>query len=185
MVELVEPHARFHRSFLDAADEYLAAGEESYAGILVWPADAHFAGVRFTREGLESPAEFQRLVDLRLADALPQSPRPSGWVPCTHRWLADGDRYVGAVSLRHSIDHPLLQLGGHIGYSVRPSARRRGHATDALRQTVALAARMGLERVLVTCDVDNVASARTIEAGGGVFTDTLSGKRRYWVATTG
>ncbi len=184
MVELAAPHARFHRSFLRAADEFIAAGEPAHAGILVWPADEHFPGVRFTREGLESLDEFQRLVDLRLAEALPECPRPTGWVPCTHLWMADGDEYLGAVSLRHSLDHPVLRRGGHIGYSVRPSARRRGHATDALRQTVALAGRLGLDRVLVTCDLDNVASARAIEAGGGVFADTLEGKRRYWIATT-
>ena len=184
MVELAPPHLRFHRSFLDAVDEFLARGEERYSGVLVWPADESFPGVALTREGLEEPAEFQRLVDLHLADAEPDSPRPRGWVPCTYLWMAEGDTFLGSISLRHSLDNPMLaEVGGHIGYSVRPSARGRGLAADALGQVVALAADRGLDRVLVTCDFDNLASARTIERSGGVYEGDLKGKRRYWIIT--
>lgn len=184
MVDLAQPHLRFHRSYLAASDEFAERGETQHGGILVWPAGEHFPGLAFTREGLEDPAEFQRLVDSRVADALPDSPRPTGWVPCTHLWMADGDEFVGTIALWHSIDHPLLaEVGGHVGYSVRPSARRRGHASDALRQVVALAGERGIDRVLVTCDLDNLASARTIESNGGVYETSRSGKRRYWIAT--
>ena len=94
------------------------------------------------------------------------------------------DEYVGSISLRHHIDHPLLaSVGGHVGYGVRPTARRRGFASDALRQVIPLAAARGIDRLLVTCDLDNVASARTIEANGGRFEGELSGKRRYWIDT--
>ena len=120
----------------------------------------------------------------RLGDEDPDSPRPTGWVPCTYLWMVDGDEYLGAISLRHSLDNPFLaELGGHIGYSVRPSARRRGHAVDALRQAVELAGARGIDRVLVTCDEDNVASARTIESAGGRHEDTRQGRRRYWIVT--
>jgi predicted acetyltransferase len=184
MVALAQPHLRFHRSYLTASDEFAARGEQQHGGILVWPADDQFPGVEFSREGLEDQAEFRCFVDNRIRDALPDSPRPTGWVPCTYLWMADGDEFLGSIALRHSIDNPLLaEVGGHIGYSVRPSARRRGHATDALRQVVALAGQMGLDRVLVTCDLDNVASARTIESGRGVYESSRSGKRRYWIAT--
>ena len=184
MTELATPHVRFHSSFLTAVDEFLDAGEEAYSGVLVWPADEHFPGITFTREGLEDPAEFARLVRLKVGDAEPDSPRPTGWVPATHLWMADGDEYLGQISLRHSLDNPFLaELGGHIGYAVRPGARRRGHATDALRAVLPVAARRGLDRVLVTCDLGNTASARTIEACGGVLEDERSGKRRYWVTT--
>jgi predicted acetyltransferase len=98
--------------------------------------------------------------------------------------MADGDEYLGHISLRHSLDNPFLaEAGGHIGYAVRPGARRRGHASAALRQVVEVAGRRGIERVLVTCDLDNTASARTIESCGGVLEDERSGKRRYWVST--
>lgn len=189
MVLLATPHVRFHRSFLEAADEFRAAGEHQYAGILDWPAEGDFPGLRFTREGLEDPDEFRRLVDNRTGDERPGSPRPPGWTTATHWWLEDPDepdRYVGGISLRHTIIHPLLaSVGGHVGYSVRPSARRRRFASDALRQVVPLAARRGIARLLVTCDVDNTASAGVIESCGGVLEGELRGKRRYWIDTAG
>jgi predicted acetyltransferase len=187
MVLLATPHVRFHRSFLAAADEFDAAGESAHDGIVNWPAEGDFPGVVFTREALEDPAEFERLVANRVGDADEASPRPPGWTTATYWWMEDPERpdeYVGSISLRHHIDHPLLStVGGHVGYGVRPSARRRGFASDALRQVVPLAAVRGIERLLVTCDLDNVASARTIEANGGHFEGELGGKRRYWIDT--
>ena len=187
MVLLAVPHLRFHHSFLAAADEFRANGESAHDGVLNWPAEGDFPGVVFTREGLEDPAEFARLVANRVGDAEPTSVRPPRWTTATYWWLEDpdlADEFVGSISLRHHIDHPLLAtVGGHVGYSVRPSARRRGYASDALRQVVPRAAARGIPRLLVTCDLDNVASARTIEANGGEFEGELRGKRRYWIAT--
>lgn len=184
MVELVVPQVRFHRSYLEAVDEFHALGEDQHSGLLSLPADDGFEGIRFTRASLEDPRDFRRLVAYLVDDALPDSPRPHGWVPCTRRWIARGEEYLGTVNLRHSLDHPTLRdEGGHIGYAVRPSARRQGFATDALRQMVGVAGSMGIPRVLVTCDLDNIASARTIEAGGGVYEGDRNGKRRYWIET--
>ncbi len=106
---------------------------------------------------------------------------PAGRVANTHFWIADGDDLVGFLHLRHELNDWLLQEGGHIGYSVRPARRRQGHATRALALGVRRAGELGIERVLVTCDTDNAASARTIEAGGGVFEDDRLDKRRYWI----
>jgi predicted acetyltransferase len=72
-------------------------------------------------------------------------------------------------------------VGGHIGYSVRPGARRRGVATAALAQGLEIAAALGIDPVLVTCDTDNTASRRTIEGAGGSLEDIRDGKRRYWI----
>jgi predicted acetyltransferase len=104
-------------------------------------------------------------------------------VPCTERWLAVHGEYAGRITLRHWLTEPLLTWGGHIGYSVRPSARRRGHASRALALMLPIAAHLGIERVLVTCDTDNEPSRRTIERNGGVYEDTRVGKLRYWVPT--
>ncbi|KQU69225.1 GNAT family N-acetyltransferase [Phycicoccus sp. Root101] len=187
MVPLATPHVRFHRSFLEAADEFRAAGEATYDGIVNWPAEGDFPGVVFTREALDDPAEFERLVANRVGDADEASLRPPGWSTATYWWMEDPERpdeYVGSISLRHRIDHPLLaSIGGHIGYGVRPGARRRGFASDALRQVIPIAATRGIDRLLVTCDLDNTASARTIEANGGRFEREQSGKRRYWIET--
>ena len=109
-------------------------------------------------------------------------------MPCTFWWIeddADPDTYLGSISLRHALTPFLLEVGGHIGYSVRPSARRRGVATEALRQVLPHAAALGIARALVTCDVDNVGSTRVIEANGGVLEDVRGDKKRYWVPTAG
>ena len=74
-------------------------------------------------------------------------------------------------------------MGGHIGYDVRPSARRRGHATEMLRQALAIAHGMGIDPALITCDVDNVGSRTVIERNGGVLEDERAGKLRFWVPT--
>jgi predicted acetyltransferase len=77
----------------------------------------------------------------------------------------------------------LLDYGGHIGYVVRPSVRRQGHATAMLAAALPVAASLGIDPVLVTCDHDNLGSRRVIEANGGVFEDQRDEKLRYWLPT--
>ena len=98
---------------------------------------------------------------------------------------AGDGRIVGMIDLRHTLNDFLAEYGGHIGYSVRPEERRKGYAKEMLRLVMQEARKRGIPRVLVTCDDDNLASARTIEANGGVFerNATLDGEtlRRYWI----
>ena len=77
----------------------------------------------------------------------------------------------------------LHELGGHIGYVVRPSARRKGYATQMLTESLPFAAQLGIDPALVTCDVDNHASRKVIEAAGGELEDERHGKLRFWVPT--
>lgn len=92
---------------------------------------------------------------------------------------------VGMIDMRHRLNDFLAEYGGHIGYSVRPDERRKGYAKRMLELALEEARGRGISRVLITCDDDNVASARTIEANGGVFerTANLDGEvlRRYWI----
>lgn len=80
------------------------------------------------------------------------------------------NKLVGMIDLRHHIDNPVLALfGGHIGYSVRPSERRKGYAKEMLRQCLEKARERGLYWVMISCNNHNPGSERTILANGGVF----------------
>ena len=114
---------------------------------------------------------------------------PEGWVPATFMVADVSGRIVGRLSVRHRLNDHLATVGGHVGYAVRPADRRRGHATEMLRQGVMLLRDLGVQRVLVTCSDDNAGSAATIQGCGGVFEGTVPGepgkpaKRRYWIQT--
>lgn len=181
MLELATPHPRFHRSYLAAADEFVAAGEELYANIPSLRPGGFLPELRYTREELEDPEAFARLAHWIASQKEPKARRPHGMVPWTELWMAVDGEYVGRISVRHELTELLLTWGGHVGYSVRPSARRRGYASRALAMMLPVAAGLGIDPVLVTCDTDNEASRRTIERNGGVYEDTREGKLRYWV----
>jgi predicted acetyltransferase len=106
-----------------------------------------------------------------------------GYVPGTTLWWADGDEYLGRLTIRHRLTPSLLQVGGHIGYDVRTSARRRGHATAMLAAALPVAHGMGIDPVLINCNEDNVGSRKVIEGNGGVLEDMREGKLRFWVPT--
>ncbi|MEU6066126.1 GNAT family N-acetyltransferase [Streptomyces sp. NPDC047082] len=179
MPKLTVPHVRFRTSFVAAMKEFEAEGR----GL---PEDESGIGyeIREWRERWPAPAEFARYVARLIGDADESRPpsRP-GWVHCTTLWYAEGDEYLGRIAVRHRLTPYLLELGGHIGYDVRASARRRGHATAMLREALPYARGLGLDRVLVTCDVTNTGSRRVIEAGGGEFEDRRGEKLRYWIRT--
>ena len=92
---------------------------------------------------------------------------------------------VGMIDIRHRLNDPLLLRWGHIGYSVRPSPRRTRYATAMLAQALDLCRERGMERVLVTCDRKNTASARVIQRNGGKLENEVQdGPRmtqRYWI----
>lgn len=111
---------------------------------------------------------------------------PAGFVPASFLVAdVDGD-IVGRVSIRHELNDYLAAFGGHVGYAVGKAYRRRGYATEILRQAIDMLRLMGVDRVLVTCADDNVGSFKTIEACGGKLQDKVEGDgdtltRRYWV----
>lgn len=111
-----------------------------------------------------------------------------GLVPANLYLLVDdiSGRVLGALQLRHHIDHPRLRdAGGHIGYGVRTSERGRGYATEMLRLGLEHARELGLDRVLVSCLDTNIASAKVIETNGGVYERMTEQDgeplRLYWI----
>ena len=90
-------------------------------------------------------------------------------VPQTTYWLVDDSEYIGRVSLRHTLNDNLRNVGGHIGYDIRPSMRGKGFGTEALRLVLPKAKELGIQKVLLTCDSTNIASKKIIESCGGIF----------------
>ncbi len=106
-----------------------------------------------------------------------------GRVPETRLWWVDGGVFLGSLRIRHRLTEALRMDGGHIGYSVRPSARRRGHATAMLAAALPRAARLGIDPALITCNLSNDASRRVIETNGGALFDADDTMLRFWVPT--
>lgn len=179
MPQLIAPDVRFHRSFLAAMDEFRAEGRGGAA-------DNSMVGYDIQRRGAvwQDPAVFAEYVAELRSQADENAPRPPGRVPCTNLWWVEGDEYLGRIAIRHRLTDFLREYGGHIGYDIRASARRRGHATAMLRATLPVSAALGVDPALLTCDTTNTASRKVIEACGGVFEDRRGEKLRYWVPTS-
>ena len=175
MTQLTRPDVRLHESWAAAMSEHHPEGPHvSGSGLWMLPQAEQWD---LTEQGC------RRLVDVLRAAA--DEPEDEATVPCEFYWVTDGEpeQVIGFLALRTRLNDWLFNEGGHIGYSISPSRRREGHASRALALAVRRAGELGIDRVLVTCDEDNVPSARTIERGGGVYEDSRNGKRRYWVAT--
>lgn len=178
MPALILPTTAVHASFVAAMNEFRAEGRGG-------PDDSTGIGVeiRAFADEWPEPAGFARYVGWLLLLRRENAPKPDGWVTATTYWWVEGEEYLGRLNIRHRLTPDLLEWGGHIGYDVRRSARRRGHATAMLAAGLTRAAEVGIDRALVTCDVDNVGSRRVIELNGGVYEDERKGKLRFWVPT--
>jgi len=168
-IRLIEPTIQLKTEFLAMVEEHIAIGEHKN-----WQYD-------------QAVEDFAKYVQDRL-DWKEGRNLPEGWIPATTFWLVRGkNKLLGTSSLRHELTEHLRNVGGHIGYNIRPSERRKGYGTLILKLTLQKARELGLTRVLITCDDDNVASARIIEKNGGVLEDKIMNeernvpKRRYWI----
>jgi predicted acetyltransferase len=174
-LELCRPSIAFEQTYLAGLDELEADGDLSkwiYLGAA--PMDA-------PRTDFESYV--QRLL------AREQSPL-AGFVPDTVYWAFRESEMVGRISLRHELNESLLREGGHIGYIVRPSARRQGVATEMLRQILLTESARSIGRLLLTCDEDNLASEKSIRKNGGILENVVDlggGDRRtkrFWISVS-
>ena len=111
-----------------------------------------------------------------------------GLVPDSTFFCFDEKRnlMVGAVNIRHDLNDYLLKYGGHIGDGIRPSERRKGYATEMIRLALEECRKLGLTRVLMTCDKNNIGSAKSIIRNGGILENEVwendSVKQRYWIS---
>ncbi len=114
------------------------------------------------------------------------------YVPGSVFFLLDEerDRLLGAVHIRHYLNEGLRHSGGHIGDGIRPTERGRGCGDEIVRLALEECCKLGIDRVLMTCDKDNVASAKTIIKNGGVLEDEFVNsegvvEQRYWIDLRG
>ncbi|MET7637882.1 GNAT family N-acetyltransferase [Streptomyces sp. NPDC005438] len=175
MPELITPSEELRGSFLEAVEELRAEGLLRQTRSAFAAEIRHWGALLGSREGF---ARYLNWVRQQSQPAEADAP-----VPFTTLWWAEGATFLGRLTIRHRLDEELLHYGGHIGYMVRPTSRQRGHATGMLRASLVRARELGLGRVLVTCDEDNVPSRKVIEACGGVFEDQRQEKLRYWIET--
>jgi len=163
--KLIEPTGKLNPELVAMAEEYRAGGDERFREVI-----EDFPGY------MHQVAFYARGVSL-----------PPGHVRSDTFFLVHGEKIVGRSALRHQLSPALEHEGGHIGYDVRPSVRRRGYGTLILALTLEKARDLGLERALLTCDTDNIASARIIEKNGGVLAGRVVSQRsgklisQYWI----
>ncbi|MGK9486801.1 GNAT family N-acetyltransferase [Bacillus tropicus] len=168
-VSLLTPTTDLQDEYLDFYNEWKDSGET----IIPWV---------ISKDPSNFPAMVQELLDAHNGVNLPQS-----WVPDSTYWLVtDNNRIVGAVNIRHSLTEHLFNAGGHIGYGIRPSERRKGYATKLLELSLEKTKKLNITRALVVCDEVNTASEKTILHNGGVRDDDFIEEdgnvvRRFWI----
>ena len=175
-ITLRRPSSRYSRQVMDFREELKKNGNE-------------FDGCA----GLEDCVSFEEWI--RFEERLKAKYR-EGYVP-SEVFLAvreSDDRLVGIIDYRHPLTDFLMNFGGNIGYSVRPSERQKGYASEMLRMMLEICRSYGEKQVLLTCDRENIASRKTIMANGGVLENEIedvvglskSGRiQRYWISTGG
>lgn len=165
MVTLVVPSEKYLKSYREAFDEYQARGISTYG-----MTDAGSVDI------------FEKYANYRLERNL----KPDR-VGSDYYWLVDDERdyFIGEITIRHRLNDSLAIRGGHIGYVIRCSEWGKGYGTFMLKLALEKAKEMGLDKVLITCNEANIASARVMEKNGCIYAGTVecddgSRTKRYW-----
>lgn len=167
-MELIHPSVQYKHSFLEAVREFQTEGRNS---------DINLS---------EIENDFDSFV-AKINDQAEGKNLPEGWVPQTVFWLVNNGIFIGKVSVRHLLTEKLLQIGGHIGYEIRPSEREKGYGKEILKMVLPKAKELGIQKALVTCDSTNIASRKIIESAGGILENEIAGengtvsKLRFWI----
>ncbi|RXJ04304.1 GNAT family N-acetyltransferase [Anaerobacillus alkaliphilus] len=168
-VYLIKPAMEFRNEYLSFYEEW----KESNETMIPWVIS-------------KDPSNFEEMLQF-LANNEEGIGIPEGWVRDSTYWLVnESERVIGVVNIRHELTEHLLTRGGHIGYGIRPSERKKGYATVLLKQSLEKAKEIGIERALVVCDERNVGSLKTIVNNGGVPDSDFIEKdgnviKRFWI----
>lgn len=169
MKRLIKPTVALENEYLDFYNEWRTSGET----MIPWVIE-------------KDPSDFTEMVQFLENNANGVN-LPEGWVAASTFWMIDEDsRILGVVNIRHNLTELLRNEGGHIGYGIRPSERRKGYATELLHLSLLQAGELGITDALVVCDEVNQGSMKTILKNGGVpDTDFIEADgnvvKRYWI----
>ena len=167
-ITLQKPSIRYKDSYLEMLQEYRELEEKLIPWVLTLDA-VPFQGL------VETLHKQEKGFDL-----------PPGYTPGSTFWLVENDRRIlGATNIRHYLNDGLRRIGGHIGYGIRPSERQKGYATLMLRLALEKARKLGIPKVLLTCDKSNIASAKVMLNNGAMLEseEQIDGRKtqRYWI----
>nr|WP_205410159.1 GNAT family N-acetyltransferase [Acetivibrio cellulolyticus] len=173
MLKLVKPDIKYKNQYLEMLGEWKGTGEQPQPWVL------H-----------EDYSDFNAMVQ-KFENLSKGIDVPNGFVPSSTYWAYDDEsgKIVCAVNIRHYLNDMLIKVWGNIGYGIRPSERRKGYATIILKLALECCKTLKMERVLLGCYKENIASAKTILKNGGVLENEVieenSGKlvQRYWINT--
>ncbi|PFB25903.1 GNAT family N-acetyltransferase [Bacillus cereus] len=168
-VSLLTPTTDLQEEYLDFYNEWKDSGETMIPWVIS-----------------KDPSNFTAMIQ-ELHDAHNGVNLPESWVPDSTYWLVTAEnKIVGAVNIRHSLTEHLFNAGGHIGYGIRPSERRKGYATKLLELSLEKTKELNITKALVVCDEVNTASEKTILHNGGLRDDDFIEEdgnvvRRFWI----
>lgn len=168
MLKLVKPTLSMKKEYMDYITEWEATGEKIVPSASQQD-DKSYKDLISTWKEYESENMYEK-----------------GRVPSSMYFLVDDDdKIYGAVDIRHELNDYLLQYGGHIGYGIRPSERRKNYASKMLSLALPIAKELGINKALITCDKNNIGSAKTIINNGGILENEVTNEneitQRYWV----
>jgi predicted acetyltransferase len=165
-MRLVKPNKKYANSWYNALKEFNAENADGFWNIPFPPKDFE---------------EYQQ----RCSDHSKGKNLPANWVQASTFWLIDNDKFIGHTNIRHELTKKLKNYGGNIGYYIRPSERKKGYGTKILELALKKAKKIGLNKVLITCSDNNIASQKIIEKNGGKLRNKVETKdgliRRYYI----
>ena len=176
MAELITPRAEYLWSYLEACKGFKEKG--------------------LAISNTHDPDDFENwrhVIFQRFADHKKGLNLPAGYVPESAFWLVEEGEFIGVGSIRHRLTPLLEQRGGHIGYMIRCDKWGQGYGTIQLGYLLREAAKLGIKSALITCNENNIASAKVMEKNGAIYQDTveimenegITRIKRYWVSTPG